>query len=94
MRTSGIPLRTRQDPPERREYSDRIRGKEPEVSSSGQDPMTLEEVTKFPKTMANDITKVKQGQAAHSFVGPAPRAQNKPIRNQPQFRRPPNVLQR
>lgn len=38
---------------------------------SGQDPLTLEEVTKFTKTMANDITKLKQGQgqAAHSFVG-------------------------
>lgn len=56
--------------------------------------MTLEEVTRLLKTMANDLTKVKQGKAAHSFVGPAPRAQNKPLRSKPQFIRPPNVLQR
>jgi len=94
MRASGISWKTRKDPPDRREYAYRRREKEPEVSTSGQDPMTLEEVTKLLKTMANDLTKVKQGKAAHSFVGPAPRAKNKPLRGQPQFRRPPNVLQR
>lgn len=32
----------------------------------------MEEVTKLSKSMVNDLTKVKQGQTAHSFVGPAP----------------------
>ncbi len=50
--------------------------------------MTLEEVTKLLITLANDMTKVKQGQVAHSFVVPTPRAQNPPLRNQPQFIRP------
>jgi hypothetical protein len=60
MRASGIALKTKQDPPYRREYAEIRRRKEPEVSTSaGQDPMTLEEVTKLLKTMANDLTKVK-----------------------------------
>lgn len=94
MRALGIPLITRHDPPERIEYLDRRKWKEPDISLAGQEPMILEEVTKLLMTMANDMTKVKQGQVAHSFVGPTPRAQKKPIRNQPQLIRPPNVLQR
>ena len=73
MRASGIPLKARYDPPERREYTDRRKGKEAESSSAGQEPLTLEEVTMLFQSMANNLTKVKQGQFAHSFLGPAPR---------------------
>ena len=37
--------------------------------------------------MVNDLTKVKQGLVAHSFVG---KETNKTLRNQPQFIRPPH----
>ena len=49
--------------------------------------MSMEEVNKLLKCMANDLTKVKQGLVAHSFVG---KAKNKTLRNQPQFIIPPN----
>ena len=39
------------------------------------------------KSIANDLTKVKQGLVAHSFVG---KEKNKTLRNQPQFIRPPH----
>ena len=49
--------------------------------------MSMEEVNKLLKSMVNDLTKVKQGLVAHSFVG---KAKNKTLRNQPQFIRPPH----
>ena len=49
--------------------------------------MSMEEVNKLLKSMVNDLTKVKQGLVAHSFVG---KEKNKTLRNQPQFIRPPH----
>lgn len=46
MRASGRQLKTRYDPPERIEYPNRRRGKEPEASPAGQEPMSMEEVAK------------------------------------------------
>jgi hypothetical protein len=37
--------------------------------------------------------KVKQGQVVHEFKRSTLRTQNKPLKNQPQFKQPPNVLQ-
>ena len=49
--------------------------------------MNMEEVNKLLKCMVNDLTKVKQGLVAHSFVG---KEKNKTLRNQPQFIRSPH----
>ena len=49
--------------------------------------MSMEEVNKLLKSMVNNLTKVKQGMVAHSFVG---KEKNKTLRNQPQFIRPPH----
>ena len=49
--------------------------------------MSMDEVNKLLKSMVNDLTKVKQGLVAHSFVG---KEKNKTLRNQPQFIRPPH----
>lgn len=90
----GIQLKTRQDPSERRDFQDIRKGKETETSLTTQEALSMEEVTKLLRSMANDLTKVKQGQVAHAFIGPAARTLNQPLRNQPQFRRTPNMLQR
>ena len=49
--------------------------------------MSMEEVNKLLKSMVNDLTKLKQGLVAHSFVG---KEKIKTLRNQPQFIRPPH----
>ena len=49
--------------------------------------MSMEEVNKLLKSMVNDLTKVKQGLVAHSFVG---KEKNKTLRKQPQFIIPPH----
>ena len=49
--------------------------------------MSMEEVNKLLKSMVSDLTKVKQGLVAHSFLL---KEKNKTLRNQPQFIRPPH----
>ena len=44
--------------------------------------MSMEEVNKLLKSMVNDLTKLKQGLVARSFVG---KEKNKTLRNLPHF---------
>jgi hypothetical protein len=73
MRASVIQLETIYDPLERRDILDRRRGKELETCSVGQNLLSLEEMAKMTRSMANDLTRVKQGQFAHSSLGLDPR---------------------
>lgn len=59
MRASRIQLNTRYYPPERWDYTDRRKGKDPELPPASQEPFSMEDFTKLLKFMANEFTKVK-----------------------------------
>jgi hypothetical protein len=73
MKAQGIQLKTNQQPPKRIHFQYRMKGKEIEAFLITSETLYMEEVSKLLRSMANDLTKVKEGYGSHDFIGLPPR---------------------